>query len=56
MRTMCLYPDCKTNAEFGAYADYTSHLKKTHKLDAEQCSTYIPTTETVRLHPRPRDI
>ncbi|EXJ57123.1 hypothetical protein A1O7_07467 [Cladophialophora yegresii CBS 114405] len=53
MTTMCLFPGCKTVAEFANYSDYTSHLKKTHKQTPDQYPKYMPTAATVRLHPRP---
>jgi len=51
IKTMCLFPDCKSKASFGNYSDYTSHLKKTHSQTVEQYPLYMPTAETVRLHP-----
>ncbi len=53
MTTMCLFPNCKTTAEFASYADYTDHLKRAHKRTSEQYPQYMPTATTVRLHPRP---
>jgi len=53
MTTMCLFPDCTTTAEFANYSVYTSHLKKKHNQTPRQYPDYMPTAETVRLHPRP---
>ncbi|KAL8714820.1 MAG: hypothetical protein Q9220_001333 [cf. Caloplaca sp. 1 TL-2023] len=43
LSTMCLYPDCKTQAEFTAYTDCTMHLKRTHSLTVDQYPRYVPT-------------
>lgn len=51
--TMCLFPECESEAEFASYDYYTLHLKKAHKQTTEQYAQYKPTIETVRLHPRP---
>ncbi|KAL8848596.1 MAG: hypothetical protein Q9221_006370 [Calogaya cf. arnoldii] len=48
LSTMCLFPDCKTQAEFANYQDYTNHLKKTHSLTVDQYPLYIPTLDSVR--------
>lgn len=56
LQTMCLIPECKTQAEFGQYADYCSHLKKTYGLTAEQYPLYMLTATTVRLQCPDREI
>jgi hypothetical protein len=52
MKTLCLFPECKTEAEFGQYTDYTDHLKSAHKFTADKYLEFMPTRDTVRLHPR----
>jgi hypothetical protein len=56
LKTMCLFPGCKCDTEIGNYSDYTLHLKKSHSLTSEQYPEYMPTMDTVRLHPRPQNI
>lgn len=53
LTTMCLFPGCQVTTEFANYSDYTTHLKRKHDQTPENYPKYLPTPNTVRLHPRP---